>query len=284
MLLGSKVSDVYASEVPAPDWGGKLLKSITITESQKTDKATFTYDEKKRLTRLVCESGYGDTNTYNFIYSDNQMNMIEEGGDLDFTMNIENGRVVSGTLNSVDYSGMSVMFTYDNNDHLVNYSLDFGSNSMITTFHWEGDNIVSVSNADDVDIFYTYTDKIAPPMLQKLLFGETYGGVSINNLAKNVCMTLYFSHDMCDKLISTMKVVDNDDEKSISRTYNYTYNYNSNGDISSFDVNDEHYELEWETYTTTPVPLEKPVFNSNSTIESEYSTSILESSGGCFWL
>ncbi|MBR3522222.1 MAG: DUF4595 domain-containing protein [Prevotella sp.] len=263
VLLGSKISDVYATEVPAPYWDGKLLKSLKITKWNRTDKAIFTYDEKKRLKTLICEEHDGDVDTYNFTYTDNQMRM--EGDGYDYIMNIENGRVVSGTMSSLDYSGATVTFDYDNNDHLVSYTFRLYNMQEVTKFHWEGNDVVSVTNADDESVFYTYTDKTAPPMLQKLIFGDMSGAVITNNLPINLCLMLYMDHGMCDKLISTMKVVDLEDNEN--KTFNYTYNYNSEGEISSFDVNNAHYELEWETYTETPTPVEKPKFSSNSTIE-----------------
>ena len=260
VLLGSKVSDVYASEVPAPDWGGKLLKSMTITRSNDTDIATFTYDEQNRLKSLVCKQKSGWTKTYNFSYTDNQMRM--EGDGYDFIMNIENGRVVSGTLNSKDYSGMLVEFDYDNSGHLVNYTNRLGNNYRSIYFNWN-DNLIVSAGREGSEVFFTYMDKIAPPMLQKLIFGELNGDIYMINLPQGICATLYSGTQICDKLISSQQV------QQHGKVYNYTYNYNynGNGDISSFEINDTHYELEWETYTSTPTPMEIPKFSSNSTIE-----------------
>ena len=153
ILMGGYVSFVSAAEVPAPYWDGKLLKSLTITKYNRTDKAIFTYDEKKRLKTIISEEYDGDVDTYNFTYTDNQMHMKEEG-DYDITMNIENGRVVSGTMSSVDYSGATVAFDYDNNDHLVSYTLRLNKMQEVTKFHWEDNNVVSVSNADGEDVFW----------------------------------------------------------------------------------------------------------------------------------
>lgn len=264
-LLGGYASVVSGAELAAPDWGGLLLKSLKITKSNKTDKVTFSYDEKNRLTKLVCESDYGSVKTYNFSYTENKMNMKEAGGGYDVTLNVTDGHVVSGTMSSLDYSGASAVFDYDNNGHLNTYTFSLGNRSMVTQFNWSGNDIVSVKNADGSDCTFTYTDKIAPPMLQKLIFGELGGAISINNVALSVCVMLYMDHGMCDKLVSTMNVT----KSNGSKTYNYTYNYNDKGQISSFDVDNAHHELEWETYSSTTTPVDKPTFNSSSTLEGQ---------------
>ena len=254
-LMGG-AARMTAEEVPAPNWNGRLLKSMVINSSER---CVFKYDDQDRLTTYSYESEYGDKTVCSFAYSDNQMSMTD--GDINVTVTIENGRVTKGTTSTVDYSGMTIGMEYDDEGRVTRITRQLGSRSMIAVCDWDGDDLTRLSDynqkgsSDMVLDEYTdfnYGSESAPLILQVLMLGEFGTTVEADDVGSSLAMFLY-GGKMPQRLLTSTTSTDAEDGGQ--EVYNFSYVRDANGDIVSFTINDTSYELEWGD-ATNPTGIE----------------------------
>lgn len=119
---------------------GKKLVKIVSAGSYDNETYTFGYDDEGRLieaTEIEEEEGYKDTETYQFIWGDDAIKVVEKGTGYteSFTLTLKNGLVQN------NHNGN--LFTYNNANKFIKCTSDYEDETFSAI--WDGDKLVSIS-------------------------------------------------------------------------------------------------------------------------------------------
>ena len=227
--------------VPAPNWGGKKLLSITRMKGNYQSRGEFKYDEEGRLAQY----SYGDGSiAYNFSYTGNRMDINDNGRS--FSYIISDGHMTSGRIGMEYGEDLIVKPEYDSEWRWQKVSRYNTNTNMYSVGEWNGDNLVSIINyeneSENINVTFDYTSDPAPYFLQSLMINSDFGApIALNNVGVALGICLYIGQ-MPPYLISSAKMV----KKGRTTEYPYTYEKNADGDITSFTMGDYTYVLEWD--------------------------------------
>ena len=227
--------------VPAPNWGGKKLLSITRMKGNYQSRGEFKYDEEGRLAQYSYDDG---SIAYNFSYTGNRMDINDNGRS--FSYIISDGHMTSGRIGMEYEEDLIVKPEYDSEWRCQKTSRYNTNTNLCSVNEWNGDNLVSIINyengSETFNVTFDYTSDPAPYFLQSLMISSDFGApIALNNVGIALGICLYIGQ-LPPYLISSAKLV----KKGRTTEYPYTYEKNVDGDITSFTMGDYTYILEWD--------------------------------------
>ena len=239
--------------VPAPNWGGKKLISMTkIYKNGDQDRAEFGYDDADRLSKYSYDNGWI---SYNLSYSGNQMNI--KANTRDFSYIISDGRMVSGRIGMEDQEDLEVLAEYNSEGCFQKVSRSNNKMNMYAIGEWSGEELISLTDyyarnggAANVNshVEFSYSQQQAPFFLQALMICSDFGApIAFNNIGVALGQCLYMGK-VPPSLISSATIT----KSGKTTQYNYNYETDSKGNITKFTVGELTYLLEWEETDNPP--------------------------------
>lgn len=226
--------------VPAPNWGGKKLLSMTRIKGNDASRAEFKYDEIGRLSQYSYDSGI----EYNFSYSGNQMNI--DANSRSFSYIISDGRMASGIIGMESGEDLTVTPEYDSEWRWQKVDRYNSKMIMSAVGQWDGNLLTSITDSyngkERSTATFSYTSEPAPFFIQTLMINSDFGKpIALNNVGIALGLCLYIGQ-LPPYLISSATIT----EGGSTKEYPYTYERNADGDITSFTMGDYTYLLEWD--------------------------------------
>lgn len=132
--------------------GKKLAKIVgKLADGAYSETYTFNYDSKGRLieaTEIEEKGSYKYTDIYQLIWGDDAIKVIENGFSSDSNSNYTDSYIITLNNGLIQNIGNDDTFTYNKSNRFVSTTNGY---SYTTTTIWDGDKLVSISDAREGD-------------------------------------------------------------------------------------------------------------------------------------